>query len=81
MAKMSFRFMTEVEVELKGESYEEIYLTLKDMMHGQRPINAQNNVKIYPPEHSSMYFSMEGERELHEIPQFKGDFKRDILEH
>lgn len=81
MAKMSFRFMTEVEVELKAESYEEIYLMLKDMMHGQRPISAQSNVKIFPPEQSSMYFSMEGERELHEVPQFKGDFKRDILEH
>lgn len=81
MAKMSFRFTTEVEVELKGESYEEIYLKLKDMMHGERPISTQSNLKICPPEQSGMYFSMEGESELHEIPMFKGDFKRDILEH
>jgi len=81
MAKMAFRFMTEVEVELKGDSYEEIYLMLKDMIHGDRPISAQNVVKVCPPEDSSMFFSMEGERELHEIPHFKGDFKRDILEH
>ena len=38
MAKMSFRFTTEVEIELKGDSYEEIYLKLKDMMHGERLI-------------------------------------------
>lgn len=81
MAKMSFRFTTEVEVELRGSSYEEIYLMLKDIMHGDKPISAQSNVKIYPPEDSAMFFSMEGERELHQIPQFKGDFKRDILEH
>lgn len=81
MAKMSFRFTTEVEVELRGDSYEEIYLMLKDMMHGARPISTQSNVKIFPPEQSAMYFSMEGEQELHEIPMFKGDFRRDILEH
>jgi hypothetical protein len=81
MAKMTFRFTTEVEVELRGNSYEEIYLMLKDMMHGDRPISAQSNVRIYPPEQSGMFFSMEGERELHEIPAFKGDFRRDILEH
>ena len=81
MAKMSFRFVTEVEVELKGDSYEEIYLMLKDMIHGDRPISTQSNLKICPPEESSMYFSMESESKLHEIPAFKGDFKRDILEH
>ncbi|WP_419813453.1 hypothetical protein [Bacterioplanoides sp.] len=81
MAKMSFRFMTEVEVELKGDSYEEIYLMLKDMMHGDRAISSQSNVKVFPPEDSAMFFSMEGEQDLHQIPHFKGDFKRDILEH
>ncbi|MCT7357579.1 hypothetical protein [Thalassolituus pacificus] len=81
MAKMSFRFTTEVEVELHGDSYEEVYLMLKDMMRGVRPISTQRQVKIFPPEQSAMFFSMEGEHELHEIPMFKGDFKRDILEH
>ena len=81
MAKMSFRFTTEVEVELRGESYEEIYLMLKDMMRGNRPISMQSNLKVCPPEGSQMFFSMEGERELHEIPMFRGDFRRDILEH
>lgn len=81
MARMSFRFTTEVEVELRGNSHEEIYLMLKDMMHGDRVISAQSNVKIYPPEQSGMFFSLEGEQELHEIPAFKGDFRRDILEH
>jgi len=78
---MSFRFTTEVEVELHGDSYEEVYLMLKDMMRGARPISTQRQVKIFPPEQSAMFFSMEGEHELHEIPMFKGDFKRDILEH
>lgn len=81
MAKMSFRFTTEVEVELKGDSYEEIYLTLKDMIHGEKPISNQPNLTICPPEDSGMFFSMEGETDLHQIQMFKGDFKRDILEH
>lgn len=81
MAKMAFRFTTEVEVELRGDSYEEIYLQLKDMMRGLRPISSQSNVMVYPPEQAGMFFRMEGERELHEIPMFKGDFKQDILEH
>lgn len=81
MAKMSFRFTTEVEVELRGDSYEEIYLMFKDMMRGSRPISTQSTLKVCPPEDSSMFFSVEGERELHEIPMFKGDYRRDILEH
>lgn len=81
MAKMSFRFTTEVEIELKGDSYEEIYLMLKDMMHGDRRISSQPNLKVCPPEDSRMYFGMEGEKELHEIPMFKGDFTEDILRH
>ncbi|MEC7546200.1 MAG: hypothetical protein VX474_03615 [Pseudomonadota bacterium] len=81
MAKMSFRFTTEVEIELKGDSYEEIYLMLKDMMHGDRRISSQLNLKVFPPEDSRMYFGMEGEKELHEIPMFKGDFTEDILRH
>ena len=81
MAKMSFRFTTEVEIELKGDSYEEIYLMLKDMMHGDRRISSQLNLTVFPPEDSRMYFGMEGEKELHEIPMFKGDFTEDILRH
>lgn len=81
MAKMSFRFTTEVEVELKGSSYEEIYLMLKDMIHGDKPISVQPNLTVFPPEDSRIYFGLEGERELHEIPEFKGDFTRDILQH
>jgi hypothetical protein len=81
MAKMSFRFTTEVEIELKGDSYEEIYLMLKDMMHGDRQISSQLNLKVFPPEDSRMFFGMEGEKELHEIPMFKGDFTEDILRH
>ena len=81
MAKMSFRFTTEVEIELKGDSYEEIYLKMKDMMHGERVISTQPNLKVFPPEDSRMYFGLEGEKELHEIPMFKGDFTEDILRH
>lgn len=81
MAKMSFRFTTEVEIELKGNSYEEVYLMLKDMMHGERAISMQQGVTIYPPEDSRIFFGMEGEKDLHEIPMFKGDFATDILKH
>ncbi len=81
MAKMSFRFTTEVEIELKGDSYEENYLKLKDIMNGERLISTQSNLKVFPPEDSRMYFGMEGEKELHEIPMLKGDFTEDILRH
>lgn len=81
MSIMFFRFTTEFEIELKGDSYEEIYLKLKDMIHGERLISTQSNLKVFPPEDSRMYFGMEGEKELHEIPMFKGDFTEDILRH
>ena len=51
------------------------------MMHGERLISTQSNLKVFPPEDSRMYFGMEGEKELHEIPMFKGDFTEDILHH
>ena len=40
MATMTFRFATECEMTLSGDSYEEIYLKFKDFQHGKRVIQA-----------------------------------------
>ncbi len=79
MAKMTFRFTTECEVTIEGNTYEEIYLQFKDMMHGERNIATQGaSVKIYPPETDTIYFEVEKQESFNEIDRFKGDFKKDI---
>lgn len=81
MAAIKFRFVTECEVTLDAENYEEAYLKFKDMVHGERPISLQQGLTVFPPEQSAMYFSKDTDTEFHEVPMIKGDFKTDILSH
>ncbi len=81
MPAITFRFTTECEMTLRGDSYETIYLQFKDFMHKQRPIRETANVKVFPPEREQMFFRLDDDVERYEIPAFKGAFKDDILRH
>lgn len=79
MPSMTFRFTTECELTMRGDSYEDIYLQFKEFMHGDRRIALQNAISVYPPESVQLFFHTESSEVLHEIPHFKGDFKEDIV--
>lgn len=84
MAKIKFRFTTECELTLSGSSYEEVYLQFKDLLHkdnlqDDKLDNSKIDIKVFPPEESTVYFEVENETEFHQIDGFKGDFKKDIL--
>lgn len=79
MPSMTFRFTTECELTMRGDSYEDIYLQFKEFMHGDRRIALQNAVSVYPPETVQVFFHTDANETLHEIPHFKGDFKEDIV--
>lgn len=78
MANMTFRFTTECEMQLQGESYEEIYLQFKDFIHGEKQIAKQVGVRVYPPESVQVFFDINSSGNLHEIPEFKGSYEQDI---
>lgn len=81
MASMKFRFTTECEMSLSGDTYEEIYLQFKDFMHGDQGVLQHASVSIFPPESVQVFFNIGGYGEMHEIPQFKGDYRHDISDH
>ena len=78
MTTMTFRFTTEVEMTLSGDSYEDIYLSLKDFMHGKQAAKNPSGISVYPPESDQMFFRLDNGSKSHEIPYFKGDFNEDI---
>ncbi len=79
MPSITFRFTTECEMTLRGDSYESIYLQFKDFMHSQTARADSTHVRVYPPESEQMFFVLDNDDELHEIPSFKGGFRDDIL--
>ncbi len=81
MPSMTFRFTTECELTLDGHSYEEIYLQFKDFMHGKSETKAQANVSMSPPESGQIFFALDSDPRMMEIPRFKGDFTVDIAQH
>ena len=78
MPTMTFRFTTECELTLDGDSYETIYLRFKDFMHGVSDVQKKAQVVVYPPESEQMFFQLDNETEFREIPYFKGGFSDDI---
>lgn len=78
MPAMTFRFSTEVEMTLSGDSYEDIYLSFKDFMHGKQPVQNPPEITVYPPESDQMFFHLDKETTTYEIPYFKGGFSEDI---
>ena len=80
MPSIKFRFDTECQVTIKGESYEEAYLRFKDFMHGESPISTEKGVEIFPPEDPTIYFEVDDQTDYNTIDNFNGDFVKDILE-
>ncbi|WP_439135405.1 hypothetical protein [Pseudomaricurvus sp.] len=80
MLSMTFRFTTECELTLEGSSYEEIYLQFKDFQHGAPAVQQQGALKVYPPESDQMFFQLDDDTRLQEIPYFKGSFDADIAQ-
>ncbi|GAB3101322.1 hypothetical protein G8770_15980 [Aestuariicella hydrocarbonica] len=78
MPSMTFRFTTECEMTLEGQSYEEIYLQFKDFQHGLSRSSECGQITVCPPESDQMYFALDGDTEMTEIPYFKGSFEEDI---
>lgn len=81
MSAIRFRFVTECEVTVEGNSYEEAYMAFKDMMHGDQAISLQAGLTVYPPEDASVWFCRDTDGDFREIPMVKGDFRADILNH
>lgn len=79
MPEMTFRFTTECEMTLAGESYEDVYLRFKDFMHGELSVQDRAQIAVYPPETDQMFFHLDNETTFHEIPYFKGGFSDDIV--
>ncbi len=80
MPNIKFRFATECELTLTGDSYEEIYLTFKDLCHGDQSIEEHPDLKVFPPEDCKIYFEVDSEPEYCEIDMLKGDFIKDIVD-
>ncbi len=81
MPAITFRFTTECEMTLRGDSYESIYLQFKDFIHKQSPLSDTRNVRVYPPESEQMFFMLDNDDKQYEIAAFKGGFRDDILRH
>ena len=79
MPSMTFRFTTECELTLEGESYEEAYLRFKDLCHGETSIAALPQLEVFPPENCEVFFEVDDQKEFSRIDMLKGDFKEDIL--
>lgn len=79
MPSMTFRFTTECELTLEGESYEEVYLRFKDLCHSDTSISNQPRLEVYPPESGEVFFEVDDQQEFSRIDMLKGDFKEDIL--
>jgi len=78
MASMTFRFTTECEMTLDGNSYQEMYLQFKDFLHGVSEIQDDARVFVCPPETQQVFFAIDGDTAMTEIPYFKGSFEADI---
>src|SRR5690606_16954536 len=67
MPSMTFRFETECELTMRGDSYEDIYLQFKEFMHGDRRVALQHAISVYPPESVQVFFHTDSSNTLHEI--------------
>ncbi len=78
MAHMTFRCVTECEMTLHGDSYQDIYLQFKDFQHGAAVMLDRSSFSVCPPETDQVFFKLEGEHGFNEISHFKGNFTEDI---
>ena len=80
MPSLTFRFNTECQVRIDGDSYEEAYLKFKDFMHGEAPLSTERALEICPPEDPTIFFEVDEQEDYNTIERFKGDFVQDIVE-
>ncbi len=80
MPAITFRFNTECQLTVDGNSYEEAYLTFKDFMHGDRPISTAAGLEVCPPEDPTIFFEVDDQTDYNTISGFRGDFVKDIVE-
>lgn len=80
MPSIKFRFNTECQLTIDGESYEEAYLRFKDFVHGDTPMSTVAGVEIFPPEDPTIYFEVDDQTDYSTISNFKGDFVADVVE-
>ncbi|MFW6093995.1 MAG: hypothetical protein ACODAC_08485 [Pseudomonadota bacterium] len=80
MPTLKFRFNTECQMTLSGQSYEEAYLKFKDFIHGDEALSAGDGVEVYPPEDPTVYFEVEEQANYNTIRRFKGDFVEDVVD-
>lgn len=79
MPSLTFRFTTECELTLNGDSYEEAYLKFKELYETDKAIVATPTLKVYPPESSTIYFEVDEQDTFSQMEGIKGNFQQDIL--
>lgn len=79
MPTLKFRFNTECQMTIDGQSYEEAYLRFKDFMDGDRPVAGDEGLEAFPPEDATIYFEVDDQTDYNTIDRFKGDFVDDIV--
>ena len=79
MPTIKFRFKTECQLTIEGDSYEEAYLRFKDFMHGEMLISSEQGLEIYPPEEPTVFFEVDDQTDYNTIDNFNGDFVKDIV--
>jgi len=80
MPSLTFRFNTECQVKIDGDSYQEAYLRFKDFMHGEAPLSTEHALEICPPEDPTIFFEVDDQTDYNIIDRFKGDFVQDIVQ-
>ncbi len=80
MPLIKFRFNTECQMTVEGDSYEEAYLRFKDFVHGAQPISTASGLEICPPEDPTIFFEVDEQQDYNTIGNFKGDFVADIVD-
>lgn len=79
MPSMTFRFTTECELTLDGQSYEDIYLKFKDICQSDAPFLQQHQLTLFPPEQSTVLFEVDEQNQFNAM-ELKGNFQQDIIE-
>ncbi len=79
MKSVSFRFHSEVILELQGESYEKAYQQFLTFCKGEQPLLNAGNASIQPWQGGELFVAID-QHALHEITNFTGDFEHDVVQ-
>jgi hypothetical protein len=81
MPSITFRYISENEVTLTGNSYEDIYQRFHQYQQGSNQALQETPVKVLEPRGVHVLFSLDKETGFHDIEKLTGSFKADILSH